>query len=152
MTKIPLLENYNVKILVNLGNNTDDVFTRNKIKVLIVEKLMATENCSMFFLINKFRNSTKILKEAYAEIITMSMKDNFYNLGDNIINEVVSLVSLDTLIYYGAESRMIQFSKKCKEEFWNRAILIEDKNELRRKNSKKRIRKKLMIWKGDKND
>ena len=136
--------------MVILGNETDDVFTRNKIKLLIVDKLLMTVNCSMFFLINKFRSSQKILKEAYAELIMIFMKDNNYCIDDIIIDEIISLVSLDTLIYYGAESKSIKFRDRCKEEFWSRAILIEDKMELKKKGPKRKRKNNIMIWKGDK--
>ena len=48
-------------------------------------------------------------------------------------NEILNLVSLDTLICYGAESSNVNFSNKCKEEFWKRGVLIEDKFELNKK-------------------
>ena len=38
-------------------------------------------------------------------------------------------------MYYGADSNSLEFSMKCKEEFDNRAKIIEDKVELVRKRS-----------------
>ena len=61
------------------------------------------------------------------------MKTETYYIDDSIINEILELVSLDTLMCYGAESCSLNFSNRCKEEFWNRGILIEDKVELIRK-------------------
>jgi len=154
MTTIPKLKNYDLSVLICLGNQTTDMVNRNKIKILIIEKILQF-NASMFFLLNCFRETNKILREAYAEVLTMKMKDNEYDIDDEIIEQIVSLVSLDTLIEYGAESISLNFREKCIEEFWNRALEIEDKVELGKKSSKKknRLRRILQLKrKGDKND
>ena len=46
-----MLKDYDIKVLAALGNQVDDEFNRNKIKLLIVEKILDLENCSMFFLV-----------------------------------------------------------------------------------------------------
>ncbi len=150
MTVMPKLKNYDISVLVALGNQTDNPIMRNKIKLLIIEKILIN-NSSMFFLINSFRNTKKILKEAYAEVIVIKMKNNDYCIDDNLIDEILNLTSLDTLMLYGADSISNNFSRKCISEFWRRGMQIEDKIELGIKGKKKRFclsRKK----KGDKND
>ena len=137
---IPKLEDYSIKILVALGDQTDNLFDRNHIKFLIVKKLLLL-NYSMFFLINRFLSSKQILKEAYAEVIIMKFKDGEYCVDDVIMDEVIALASLDTLMYYGMESTSIVFREKCKKEFWNRAIELENKVELNRKMNLEKRRK-----------
>ena len=132
MVVSPNLRDYDVNVLIAIGNQCDDIFKRNHIKMLIVEKLMEFDK-PIFFFINKFLNTNKFLNEVYAEIITIKMKTETYYIDDSIINEILELVSLDTLMCYGAESCSLNFSNRCKEEFWNRGILIEDKVELTRK-------------------
>ena len=129
---MPSLNDLDINVLVALGNQTDSVFTRNYIKLLLVEKIFVL-NYAMFFLINKFLCSDKILREVYAEVIIMKMKDNEYYIDEAVLDEILKLVSLDTLMNYGAESSSLDFSMKCKEEFWMRAKEIEDKVELNRK-------------------
>ena len=140
----PRLEDYDINILVALGNQTDDVFTRNHIKFLIVEKICLL-NYSMFYLINKFIGSKKILKEVYAEVIVILMKNSEYYIDDIVMNQIIKLASLDTLAYYGMESCSLRFSLCCKEEFWNRAKDLEDKVELNNKKSLGKIKKRKVI-------
>ena len=143
MTAYPLLKNYNIKYLILLGNNTEDEILYDQIKLAIVEKLLLLDY-PMFLLINKFGVSDKILKEAYAVVIIMKMKDDEYILDDRIIAEVLDLVSLDDLIHYGAESPSLVFRDKCIKKFWEVGKNIEDKIELdRKKNSGKVKLKKL---------
>lgn len=77
--------------------------------------------------------SDKILKKVYAEMITMKMKDNGYDIESGIMDEILKLVSFDALIYYGDDSYSVDFSRRCKEEFDNSAKEAEDKIELNRK-------------------
>ena len=140
MALSPKLEDYDINILVALGNQTDDVFAHNHIKYLIVKKILLL-NYSMFFLVNKFIGSKKILKEAYAEVIVIVMKDIDYYIDDFIMNEIVKLTSLDMLMHYGMESSSLEFREKCKKEFWDRAKEIEDKVELNRKRNLGKLRK-----------
>jgi len=149
----PRLQDYDIKILVALGNQTDDSFCHNHIKFLIINKLLEIDY-SIFFLLTKFIKTNKILKEAYAEIIVMKMKNNEHFIDDITCDEIIKLVSLDTLMCYGMESGSEMFKEKCRDEFWKRAMEIEDKNELNRKvNLGKKHRYKIKsIKKGDKND
>ena len=141
----PKLSEYDINVLVALCNQIDDEFSRNKIKMEIVEKILSY-NYSMFYLINKFMYSKTIMKEAYADVILMNMKSNNYYIDDAIINEILTYASLDTLIYYGADSSSYEFSKKCKDEFWRRGYEIEDKLELlKKKNLGTSLVKKIMI-------
>ena len=126
MVLIPNLEDYTVNALITLGNRTIDVFTRNQIKLSIVSKILELRK-PMFFLLNKFLSSDKILKEAYADAIMIYMKGNEYYIKDSIVDEVLRYASLDALMYYGADSNSLEFSMRCKEEFDNRAKVIEDK-------------------------
>jgi len=151
MTVMPILKNYDINVLVALGNQADNIVTRNKIKLLIIEKILSY-NSSMFFLINSFTISRKILKEAYAEVIVMRMRDCNYSIDDSILNEILSLTSLDTLMLYGAESESRSFSHKCILEFWKRGMEIEDKFELNKKGNVKRFNLIMKKKKGDKND
>ena len=132
MVVMPKLDDYSINALISLGNRTSDVFTRNQIKLSIVSKILELGR-PMFFLLNKFLSSDMILKEAYADVIMIYMKENEYCIKDSIIDEILRYASLDALMYYGADSNSIEFSMKCKEEFDNRAKLIEDKVELMRK-------------------
>ena len=106
----------------------------------------------MFFLINSFKTSKKILKEAYSKVIVIRMRDCEYALDDNTLNEILSLTSLDTLMLYGADAKSYEFRCKCVLEFWNRGILIEDKAELNRKGKVKRFNfnKKRKVIENDK--
>lgn len=121
MVLIPKLKDYDIKVLASLGNQTDDFINRNKIKLFIIEKILLNDY-SMFFLINSFKSSKKILKEAYAEVIVIKMKDCEYVLDDNTLNEILSLTSLDTLMLYGADAKSYEFRNKCILEFWKRGI------------------------------
>ena len=153
MAFAPKLEDYDVKILIILGNQTKDVFSHNQIKFLIIKKLLELDY-SIFYLVAMFIRSEKILKEAYAEILVMKMKDNEYFIDDITCDKIIKLVSLDTLMFYGMESNLESFREKCKLEFWERAMEIENKDELNKKiNLCKKHRYKIKkIRKGDLND
>lgn len=142
----PKYEEYDIKVLILLGNQTSDVFTRNKIKLVLIEKILEL-NKPMFYLVNKFINSDRILKEVYADVIMIYMKENEYYINDNIVDEILKFASLDGLIYYGADSKNIEFSIKCKEEFDNRAKLIEDKIELNKKRKLDKIESGIIFRK-----
>ena len=148
----PKLEDYDINALILLGNKEMNDVKRNQIKLSIIEKILGF-NYPMFILVNKFLRSSGILKESYAEVITMLMKENDYLIDNSIIDPILSYISLDTLIYYGAESRNNIFSERCVSEFWNRASYIEDNGELKNKSGiKKRCLKDIFKRKrkGDK--
>ena len=148
MQKMPSLDEYNINFLIILGNQTDDVFTRDQIKASIIDKILELKK-PMFFLINKFIGSERILKEAYADTIMMGMKNNKYHIQENIVDEILKYASLNALMYYGADSSWLEFSEKCKKEFDNRAKLIEDKVELNKKKNMGKVRvRKILIKKG----
>ena len=148
----PRLNTYDLNALVCLWNLAKDDFSRNKIKIAIVEKILFI-NSSMFYLINKFLTcKTDVLKECYADAILMNMKDNDYFIREDIVIEILKYASLDVLIYYGADSLSYEFNIKCRDEFWKRALEIENKIELKRKQD---LDKKLVLKlgkKGDSND
>ena len=102
---------------------------------------------------NKFiASKTDLLKEAYADAILMQMKDNDYCFNDEFVSDLLVYASLDGLVYYGTETLSYDFNNKCMEEFWRRAIDIENKMELR---NKQNLDKKIVLRlkkKGDKND
>lgn len=128
----PKLNRYNINTLVALSNNAMDEFTRNKIRIAMVDRILSY-NYSIFFLINKFMMSKTLLKEAYADVILMYMKGNDYYIDDVLVDEILSYASLDALMYYGADSNSYEFNIKCKEEFYRRGREFEDKVELQRK-------------------
>ena len=138
----PRMSSYDINALIYLWNRASDDFSRNKIKMSIVEKVLFCEY-SMFYLINKFMYSkTELLKEVYADVILMKMKDNDYSLDEEIVNELLMYASLDTLMYYGTETLSYEFNNKCKDEFWKRAYEIENKIELK---NKQNLDKKLIL-------
>ena len=132
MVFIPKLNKYNINTLVALGNYSMDEFSRGRIKNAMIDRILMS-NTSMLFLVNKFISSKMLLKEAYADVILMIMKDNDYYIDDAIVNEILSYASLDSLMYYGADSLNYEFNIKCKEEFYRRGREIEDKIELQKK-------------------
>ena len=82
----------------------------------------------------------------------MKMKDDDYLLREDVVDELLKYASLDALIYYGADSLSYEFNIKCRDEFWRRALEIENKIELKRKHD---LDKKLILKlskKGDNND
>lgn len=148
---IPKLEQYDLNALVTLGNLATDEFSRNRIKVEVINKILDF-HYPMFSLLVRFKNSRLILKEAYADVILINMKDNDYYIDDKIIDEILKLASFDALICYGADSSSYEFNVKCKDEFYRRGYEIEDKIELQKKVSlgKSLIKKINRKRKGDK--
>ena len=150
--KKPNLICYDFNALVCLWNESTDEFSRSKIKTAVIDKILFYNN-SMFYLMNKFVSTkTEFLKEAYADVILMEMKDNGYCFKDDFISELLTYASLDGLVYYGMETLSSEFNNKCIEEFWRRAVEIENKVELKRKQN---LDKKLILSlkkKGDKDD
>jgi len=128
----PKLNKYNINALVVLADNVSDEFTRNKIRMAMIDKIL-NYNYPMFFLINKFMSSKTLLKEAYADVILMYMKGNYFEIDNILVDEILSYASLDALMYYGANSNSYEFNVKCKEEFYRRGREFEDKLELQRK-------------------
>ena len=137
----PLLRSYNINVLVELGNRTIDEFNREQIKLLIAEKIYILDY-SMFYLINKYRSSKMILKEAYAKVIIMKLREDEYYVDDNILDEILEIVSFDDLIYYGREAASFEIREKSIKKFYDRGMKIEDKNELYRKINYDKVLKK----------
>ena len=151
---IPRLEEYDLNALVTLGNLAVDEFSRNRIRVEIVNKLL-NFHYPMFSLLVRFKNSKLILKEAYADVILINMKDNNYYIDDKIVKDILKLASYDALICYGADSSSYEFNIKCKDEFYRRGYEIEDKIELQRKSTLgkcliKKFDKKRKVIRNDK--
>ena len=152
MVKIPLLDDYDVKVLVIFGDNEYIPEKREYIKTIITKKIKES-NFNLFLLSNKFLFSNGILKEALADVIVIKMADEYYKLNDKIIREVVSLASLDVIGYYGGDAKYLKFKDACQNEFWSRAKVIEDKVEFYKKSLRKeKIDKFIIIRKGDRND
>jgi len=142
---IPKLEQYDLNALVTLGNLTNDEFSRNRIKVEIVNKILDF-HYPMFSLLVRFKKSILILKESYADVILINMKDNDYYIDDGIVDEILKLASYDALICYGADSASYEFNIKCKDEFYRRGYEIEDKIEFQRKAAlDKSLKRKINI-------
>lgn len=153
MVLLPRLEGYDINALVALGNQMNDDFHRDTIKKMIIDKVFMN-NYPIFIFINKFNSSIGIIKEVYAEVIVILMKDNDYYIDDKLVDEILRYTSLDTLVNYGMKSSSSYFRERCIDEFWKVAIQIEDKEELYKKVTFSRklcksIKRKL---KGDKND
>ena len=149
MVKIPLLDDYDVKVLVVFGNNEYNLEKREYIKTIITKKIKES-NFNLFLLSNNFLLSNGILKEALADVIVIKMADECYKLDDRIIKEVVSFASLDIIGYYGGDSKYDKFKEACQNEFWSRAKVIEDKVEFYKKSLKKgNFDNVIVIGKGD---
>jgi len=154
MVLIPKLEQYDLNALVALGNLSNDEFSRNRIKVEIVNKLLDF-HYPMFSLLVKFEKCKIILKEAYADVILINMKGNDYYIDDMIVDKILKLASFDALICYGADSASYEFNIKCKDEFYRRGYDIEDKIEFQMKvtlgkSLKKKINIKRKVIRNDK--
>lgn len=128
----PKLTQYNINALAVFANSSIDDFTKNKIKMVIIEKIL-NYNYSMFYLIHRFKLSNGILKESYADVILMYMKDIDYYVDEDTIDDILKNASFEGLVNYGIDSSSLDFSLKCKEEFDNRVKIIEDKIEFFRK-------------------
>lgn len=148
MMKKPKLDSYDINALVFLANQTTDEITRNKYKMILIEKFQFYK-FPMFYLINKFICSKLILKEVYADLILINMKDNDYRIPIEIQDEILKYASLDAIMCYGADSKIYEFNIKCKEEFYQRGLILEDKIEEQRK---KNLDKKLIMILNEKGD
>ena len=146
MMLIPKLEQYDLNALVVLGNLSNDEFSRSRIKVEIVNKLL-DYHYPMFSLLVRFKRSNLILKEAYADVILINMKGNDYYIDNLIVDEILKIASFEALICYGADSNSYEFNIKCKDEFYRRGFEIEDKIEFQRKVALGRSLKKKMSLK-----
>ena len=146
MMLIPKLEQYDLNALVVLGNLSNDEFSRSRIKVEIVNKLL-DYHYPMFSLLVRFKRSNLILKEAYADVILINMKGNDYYIDNLIVDEILKIASFEALICYGADSNSYEFNIKCKDEFYRRGYEIEDKIEFQRKVALGRSLKKKMSLK-----
>ena len=132
--------------MVVLGNLSNDEFSRSRIKVEIVNKLL-DYHYPMFSLLVRFKRSNLILKEAYADVILINMKGNDYYIDNLIVDEILKIASFEALICYGADSNSYEFNIKCKDEFYRRGFEIEDKIEFQRKVALGRSLKKKMSLK-----
>ena len=150
----PKLTQYNINALAVFANSSIDDFTKNKIKMVIIEKIL-NYNYSMFYLIHRFKLSNGILKESYADVILMYMKVNDYYVDERIADEILEYASFEGLVNYGIDSSSLDFSIKCKDEFDNRVKIIEDKIEFfRKRNMDEGSEKKILLRKrkGDRYD
>jgi len=132
MADAPKLKMYSIEKLVALGNSSQDAIAREKIKELITEKILMLHS-PMFFLLNKFKVSDNILKRAYAKAILIRLKDDDIFIEDNVIDEILSLVSLEDLAIYGSEVISSQIRDKCTKLIWDNVVIFEDNLELDRK-------------------
>lgn len=133
--QIPNLDSYDIKVLFSLLNNTKDADTQDEIKKIIINKIN-DNRYPLFYYINKFKSSIGFIKEIYADLILMNLNEDTLNL---VTDEVLQHVSLDALINYGTSYNNHILTKRCKDEFYRRGIMLEDKTELSRK--KKHSRK-----------
>ena len=133
--KKPRLCDYNVKALIALGNQAYDDITRDEIRKILIDKFMSV-NYSILFLLNKFSASDGIMKEVYAEIIMKVISERELCLSSSIVDEVVSLVSMDTLTVQMMQSNSLEIKDKCRNEFWKRALEKENDTNLVKKKYK----------------
>ena len=134
MVLVPSLSNYSIEKLIVLGNFSTDAFAREDIKNIIVDKILELNN-PMFYLLSKYMHANKILKEAYAKVILIRLTNEVFNIDDNIIDEILQLISLEDLARYGADVRSLEIRKKCESLFWVNALIFEDASELNKKNA-----------------
>ena len=145
----PLLKNYNIKVLVELGNRVTDEFSKEQYKLLIAEKIFVLDY-SMFYLINKFKSSDRILKEAYAKAIIMKLREDEYYIDDKVLDEILEMVSFDDLMYHGREAASLDIREKSIKKFYDRGMKIEDKAELYKKMNLDKVREKRKVIGNDK--
>ena len=139
MVVMPNLENYSIEKLCALGNSSDNIFTRDDIKYLLEIRVLNL-NESLFYLLNKFRCFKGIIKEVYAKVILIKLTEEEYYIENGIIDDILSLISLDDLVKYGSNACSLEIRKKCEELFWLNAVIIEDVSELNKKNAMYRRR------------
>ena len=144
MVMIPELKNYSIEKLSALGNASQDAFFREEIKELIVKKILMLHS-PMFFLINKFDKSSKILREVYAKTILIRMKDEDYEIDDSVVDEILSLVSLEDLALYGSDVKSLNIREKCNKLIWDSVVIFEDTSEMDKKNA--RYRRRVLVEK-----
>jgi hypothetical protein len=133
--KRPNLNDYDIKVLILLGNQTRDEEFREDIKHILIEKLIPL-NYSILYFLNNFSKSEGIIHEVYAEILMRMVCEKRIYINYRIMDLVIGLVSLDTLMKYGMESDDLNLSEKCKEEFWKRVLENENDNDLIKKKYK----------------
>ena len=129
--KKPNLKEYSIEALVLIGNSSDGI-KRDEIKSLIVEKILML-NKPIFYILNKFRLSNNILREAYAKVILIKLGEIEYNLDDVTMDNILALITLDDLTIYGTLVKSFELRKRCEEVFWARAFMIKKFSETNRK-------------------
>lgn len=132
--QIPNLTSYDVKVLFTLLNNTKDEEEIYQIKKIIINKIN-NNRYPLFYYINKFKSSIGIIKEIYADLILMNLNNETLNL---VTDEILQYASLDALINYGSSYDNYILTKRCKDEFYKRGNILEDKTELARKKKTRR--------------
>lgn len=132
----PNLNDYDINILMALLTSGTNKHSEDKIKDYIIWK-MVDKDYPLFYLFSKFQKQSGILREIYADVIVIRMQNDLSFIDSVLIDEVLKNASYEALICYGANSLSLEFSKRCKDEFYSRGILIEDKVELGRKRRKR---------------
>lgn len=132
MELMPKLNNYDIDVLVAIGNASQDEFSREEIKKLLTDKILKLHS-PMFFLLNKFKKSNNILKCAYARSILIRLNDENFLIDDNLMDEILSLVSLEDLAIYGSEVISLEIRNKCSKIVWN-SLMFDDSSEFAKKN------------------
>jgi hypothetical protein len=128
----PKLDDYSLKALIALGEQTSDLVLHDYIVSVILKRFLAF-NYSIFYLVNKFLKHNDIMKEVYSDMIIIWLKDHEYNMSEWLIDDVIKFASLDILTEYGITSCNLYLCLKSEVEFWDRAIELEDKSELIKK-------------------
>ena len=131
----PRLIDYDIKVLIILGNQAKDDETRDSIRKILIDKHRLL-NYSMIFLLNKFISSKDIMREVYAELIMIMMCERDLNLSSEMLGDIIKSVSLDSLSKYSSEVVSLELRDKCQNEFWNRVLEKEDNKGLIKKKYK----------------
>jgi len=119
--KHPRMNDYDTKALIVIANQTDDENTKNMIRRTLVARYNVVKY-STPYLLGRFTISEGIMKEVYADIIIMSMCMDKISVPVEMEDELVECASDDVIVSYGTVVESLDFRKKCRDKFWERAL------------------------------
>ena len=119
--KHPRMDDYDTKALIVIGNQSDDEKTKNMIRRILVDRFNVVKY-SISYLLGKFSLSDGIMKEVYADMIIMSMCMDKNSVPEEIEDELIEYASDDVIVSYGTVVESLDFRKKCRDKFWERAL------------------------------
>lgn len=124
------LKDLSVEVLIALYAKSNGEYSREDIKNTIINEKQFANNYPLFYFVERFKKANEIFKELYADLILVKLQDEIFYIDDKTMNEIIKLASYDALIYYGANSKSLEISNKCQEEFYSCGEEIIDKDEL----------------------